>query len=176
MLIYGHPDKEPCSFRLNTGQEKALRGFRETRASLRWSCAPQMRYKQHLAVLVQGSAHSLSGQQGKITQIRRPLTSYTISHKTVMVHPWACPASPQPPYHQASICPQLPWQPYSPSPAQILMKRKFPVYFLVKDTACYPINWGVMISLLEMFSTLMDTFPLPETHQDTHPYTCIYAH
>lgn len=87
MLNYGYPHKEPCSFRLNTGQEKALCGFRETHAGLRWSCAPQMRYKQHLAVLVQGSARSLSGQQGKIPQIRRPLTSYTISHKTVMVHP-----------------------------------------------------------------------------------------
>lgn len=173
MLNYGHPHKEPRSLSLNTGWEKALCGCRETHTGLQWSCAPQMSYKQHLAMLIQGSARSLSGQQGKIPQIHRPLTSYTISHKTVMVHLRACPPSPHPPHHQASIPPQLPPQPYSPSSAQILMKRKIPVYLLGKDSACYLIKWGVMISFLEMFSTLMGIFPYFDTHQDTNLSTRI---
>lgn len=76
MLNYGHPHKEPCS-QLQHRSGKTLCACDDTLEILLQSFAPQMTYKQHLVMFIWGSACSLSGQQGKIPQIHRPLTSYT---------------------------------------------------------------------------------------------------
>ena len=89
-----------------------------------WSCLPQVRYRQNLAMLFWRSTCSLCAQREKSLQIKCPLTSYTGRRETVMVHLWACPLSPHPLDPWTSTSPCLQGQPSSPSPAQILTKRK----------------------------------------------------
>ena len=123
ILNSGHPHKAPCS-QLKRRLGESILWLRWWCIGLPWSCAPQMRYKQRLAMLIRRSAHSLCGQQGTIPQITRPLTSYTGDMRLWWHICGLALSLSHPPDPWASASPYLPRQSYSPSPAPILTKRK----------------------------------------------------